>query len=77
MKKETLTFYGTGDESYELFAAGVEFLRKLRDASNCETLRDNLRGFLRRSAQLSKKDYDEYFGDSNDPNADKATVEID
>jgi hypothetical protein len=71
-----LTFYGTGDEAYELWQAGYILYYKLADDSSAKYMRKLLLNWLKKGAELSRKDYVEYFGDPDDKHADKVTVEV-
>lgn len=72
-----MTFYGTGDECYELWSQGVDFYKHLNGCVNSATLKKRLLSWLKRSAQLSKRDYKTYYGDPDNPLADKVTIELD
>lgn len=71
-----LTFYGTGDEAYEWWEAGLRFYEWMADYQYDTVLRKRLLSWLKRGAAISRKDYIRNLGDPDDPHADKITVEV-
>lgn len=75
MATETLTFYGTGDEAYELWHSGYLFYEQLVNYTEPNnTLRKQLLSWLRKGAALSRGDWIANGGDLTAP--DEVTVWI-